>query len=100
MILRTVIVLALVALVLLAFMPRVDPGRRQADMQRRASALRIALRQTLFGAAAVLLAGASAFGAWHWLRHGDHVAAVLAAAALPAALGLAWMSWRSGRQVR
>lgn len=100
MMLRTLLVLAAVALLLVLLTPRRDPRQVQADMQRRTTALRIAARQTLYGAAAVLMAGASAFGGWHWLRHGDRVAVVLALAALPAAALLAWMSWRTGRRPR
>ncbi len=100
MILRTLLLLALGALVLLAFLPRPDARRLEARMQQRAAAFRIALRQTLYGAAAVLLAAATAFGLWHWLRHDDRVAAVVAAAAAPGALLFAWMCWRAGSHSR
>jgi hypothetical protein len=99
-ILRTLLLLALGALVLLAFLPRPDARQIEARMQRRAAAFRIALRQTLYGTAAALLAAATAFGLWHWLRHDDRVALAAAAVAAPGALLLAWMCWRVGARPR
>lgn len=100
LILRTLLLVALGALVLLAFMPRPDAKTLEARMQRRASAFRIAVRQTLYGTAAVLLGAAAVFGGWHWLRHDDRVALAVAAVSLPGALLLAWMSRRSGARTR
>jgi hypothetical protein len=99
-ILRTLLLLALAALVLLAFLPRPDARQLEARMQQRAAAFRIALRQTLYGAAAALVAAATVFGLWHWLRHDDRVALAVAAVSAPGALLLAWMCWRAGPRPR
>jgi hypothetical protein len=96
MMLRLLVVLAIVGLIVLAFTPRLRGG---VDPEVAGRALAVAARQTLFGAAAVIFVLIAGFGFWHGWRHGDRVATLLGATAIPLSLAFAWLSRRAARRV-
>jgi len=94
MMLRLALILAVIGLILVALTPRKDA----ATLERRGKAMAIALRQTLYTAAAVGFAFLMAFGLWHGWRHDDRTAWTLAAIAGPLSLAFAWLAFRVQRR--
>lgn len=97
MILRLLVILAVIGLIVLALTPRRRGG---VDPQVAGRAMAIAARQTLFGAAAVIFVLIAGFGFWHGWRHGDRVATILGATAIPLSAAFAWLSRRAARRTR
>ena len=97
MLLRILLVLVAVFAVA-SLLQKVSPAAADRAARRRC-AWRFAVRKTAYSLGALAFLLAACFGAWHPVRFDDRTAWALAAMATPLAVWLAFLSYRTGRQV-